>query len=203
MESPSTTSVSLLARIQKDAGDENAWSEFVERYGGRIYEWCRARRLQESDAEDVTQTVLTKLAQHLGAFQYDPNSSFRGWLRRVTENSIADFYRGLARTPTVESSEPGSGLDSSEARLDLEQRLAAAFDLELFEMAKSRVRAQTAKNRWQAWELTAEQQVSSEEVSRRLDMKLATVYANRSKVQSMLAKEIQILENGTVTEAFS
>jgi DNA-directed RNA polymerase specialized sigma24 family protein len=45
--------------------DQAAWNEFVERYGRRIYGWCRQWGLQEADAEDVTQDVLLRLARKM------------------------------------------------------------------------------------------------------------------------------------------
>ena len=58
----STTSVSLLLRLGRYPSDQAAWEEFVDRYGAKIYSWCRAWRLQDADAQDVTQAVLAKLA---------------------------------------------------------------------------------------------------------------------------------------------
>ena len=87
------TSVSLLRRIRRNESDPHAWNEFVDRYGRRIYEWCLHRKLQPADAEDVTQNVLAKLAVRLGTFDYDASLTFRGWLRRITENSLVDFFR--------------------------------------------------------------------------------------------------------------
>src|SRR6516164_639122 len=59
--SVSTTSVSLLSRIRRDPSQPETWNEFVKRYAPKIYRWCRQWRLQEADAEDVTQNVLAKL----------------------------------------------------------------------------------------------------------------------------------------------
>ncbi len=56
------TNASLLRRVRVDAADQAAWSEFVNRYGGQVYAWCRKWHMQEADAQDVTQTVLVKLA---------------------------------------------------------------------------------------------------------------------------------------------
>jgi len=203
-KSSSVTSASLLARIRRNDRDEEAWCEFVKRYGSRIYDWCRIRKLAPPDAEDVTQEVLVSLAKHLGTFEYDPNATFRGWLRRVAENSITDFYRAHRRTP---EGEPGSGLmetlENAEARQDLQQRLDAAFDLELFDRAKSRVMSRVDRDRWLAWELTAVEQLPGEEVSARLTMKLPTVYSNRSKVQKMISDEVALLSGLPPADALS
>src|SRR5205807_4126437 len=77
----STTSASLLLRLGDRPSDQAAWGEFVDRYGGIIYSWCRGSGLQDADAQDVTQAVLTQLAVQLGRFAYDPSRRFRGWLR--------------------------------------------------------------------------------------------------------------------------
>ncbi len=200
----SITSASLLARIRHDDRDENAWREFVERYGPRIYEWCRIRHLSPPDAEDVTQDVLVRLAKHLGAFEYDPSATFRGWLRRVAENAIADFFRTRRRAPVTDGVTSSLvSLDSVEAQQDLQERLNSGFDLELLDLAKARVRSRTDENRWLAWELTAVEQISGEEVSERLQMKLPTVYSNRSKIQKMISDEVKLLDGLSPVDALS
>ena len=78
----SWTSVSLLGKLQQNPKDEEAWRDFVKRYGRKILHWCGHWRLQEADAEDVTQIVLAKLAQKMAGFQYDPGLPFGVGSRR-------------------------------------------------------------------------------------------------------------------------
>jgi RNA polymerase sigma-70 factor (ECF subfamily) len=59
------------------AHDQAAWSGFVARYGPKILHWCRRWRLQEADAEDVTQDVLLKLHGRMATFSYEASESFR------------------------------------------------------------------------------------------------------------------------------
>ena len=79
-----TTRVTLLARLRQDPTDQAAWDVFVERYGRHIYRWCRQWRLQDADAEDVTQDILVKLARKLRVFTYDPSRSFRASFSRMS-----------------------------------------------------------------------------------------------------------------------
>ena len=37
----STTSLTLLGRLRLNPGDQDAWGEFVDRYGRKVYAWCR------------------------------------------------------------------------------------------------------------------------------------------------------------------
>src|SRR5436305_8872318 len=86
-----TTRVILLTQLQQTPSDQAGWDEFVERYGRQIYRWCRQWKLQDADAEDVTQDILVKLTHKLRAFAYDPSLSFRGWLRTFAHHAWRDF----------------------------------------------------------------------------------------------------------------
>src|SRR5262245_6818045 len=78
MNEPSAmrTHASLLMRLRQSDQDQAAWNAFVDRYGPQIFAWCRHWGLQDTDAEDVTQTVLLKLAEKLRGFEYDPSRRF-------------------------------------------------------------------------------------------------------------------------------
>src|SRR5262245_23509745 len=127
-----TTRVTLLTRLRRDPSDQAGWDEFVERYGRHIYRWCRRWKLQDADAEDVTQDILVKLTQKLRAFAYDPSRSFRGWLKSVAHHTWRDFVdsRRYARRAAGDGQVQEMML-TLEAREDLARRLEEAFDLEL------------------------------------------------------------------------
>src|SRR5437660_2921149 len=89
-----TTRLTLLTQLRQNPSDQAGWDEFVRRYGPHIYRWCRQWKLQDADAEDVTQDILVKLTRKLRAFAYDPSRSFRGWLKTVTHHAWRDFEDG-------------------------------------------------------------------------------------------------------------
>jgi len=185
-------------RIREDDRDSAAWREFVERYGKRIFGWCVGRRLQPDDAQEVTQEVLLKLSRRLGSFEYDPSQSFRGWLRRVTENALIDFAReGRNQLPVVQGASINELLGDVEARHDLQRVLEDAFDLELFDQAVKRVQLRVSSERFQAWTLTAREGLEAALVGEQLNMKVATVYSARHYVQSLISEEVGLLEGQT------
>jgi len=191
----SRTSPTLLGRLRTDPTDQAAWSEFVDRYGPKIYGWCRGWRLQEADAQDVTQTVLLKLADKMRAFAYDPKRSFRGWLMTLTHHAWSDFLESRGRAGA------GSGdsrvreqLESVQARDDLVTRLKEEFDREILEEASFRVRLKIVPQKWEVFRLMAQEGKPGAEVAKQLQMKVATVFVVRSKVQKMLQEEIHKLE---------
>jgi RNA polymerase sigma-70 factor (ECF subfamily) len=192
-----TTRATLLSRLRDDPSDQAGWDEFVERYGRHIYRWCRQWRLQDADAEDVTQNILVKLTQKLRAFSYDPSRSFRSWLKTVAHHAWRDFEDGRrhARLAAGDSRSQDMML-SLEARDDLLQKLERAFDLELLEAAKVQVRLRVAPHTWEAFRLLAFEGLPVAEVAARVRLQVAMVYVVKSKVQKMLQEEIRKLEVG-------
>nr|WP_161501535.1 RNA polymerase sigma factor [Rhodopirellula sp. SM50] len=188
----SSTDISLLLRIRRNDRDEAAWRRFVDRYGYRIYQWCLHRQLQNSDAEDVTQIVLLKLARRLGSFEYDSSQTFKGWLRRITENTLTDFFR--ERHDLVGGDQVLERLSSVEARRELSDQLADAFDLELLDEAVRRVRQRVSPQRFEAWERLTHGGQKAIDVAAVCGMKIASVYTTRSQVQKLINAEVQAME---------
>jgi len=189
-----STSETLLNRVRSPV-DREAWNEFVDRYGPRIYGWCRRWGLQEADAEDVTQDVLLRLATKMRSFAYDPSRSFRGWLRTLTHHAWSDFLQNRRRGGESSGDiEIAQALEQIEARDDLTRRLDEEFTHALFEEASARVRLRVRGHTWEAFRLTALEGLSAAEVGARLGMRVATVFVARSKVQKMLHDEVRKLD---------
>ena len=189
-----TTSPTLLSRLRHDPSNEAAWDEFIAHYGRHIYRWCRQWRLQDADAEDVAQEILLKLARKLRDFDYNPKSSFRGWLKTIAHHAWRDFVDGRGVDRPIAGDQIWELLQSVEAREDLIQKLAEAFDYELLEAAKVRVRLRVAPHTWEAFRLVAIEGRPVAEVAAQVHMQVAMVYVAKSKVQKMLQEEIQKLE---------
>ncbi len=191
----SRTSASLLGRLGSNPNDGAAWGEFVRRYGRKVLEWCRHWKLQEADAQDVTQNVLLLVARQMRTFRYDPQRSFRAWLKTITRRAWCDWLEAQKR--------PGQGsgesqvlqlLGSLEAGDSLAERLEQEYDRELFEAATVRVRLRIEPHVWEAFRLLAFEGVSGAEAAARLGMKVGAVFVAKGRVQKMLQQEVQALE---------
>ncbi len=188
-----TTSLTLLGRLRDAPADETAWAQFVERYAPRLYGWCRQWGLQEADAQDVTQDVLLLLAEKMRSFVYDPEGSFRGWLRTLTCRAWYDFVAHQRRAGRG-SGGLGQALQTLEACSDLARRLEDEFDRELLDEAMARVRLRVEPHTWEAFRLLALEGLPGARVAEELHMKVATVFVARSKVQKLLREEVRRLE---------
>jgi RNA polymerase sigma-70 factor (ECF subfamily) len=191
----SGTRITLLGRLRRDPSNAEAWGEFVEHYGSKIYGWCRKWNLQEADAQDVTQNVLLKLAQKLREFTYDPSRSFRAWLKTLTHHAWSDFLESRHRAGLGSGdSSVGDMLQSVEARDDLVKHLEAEFDREILEEAMVRVRLRVAPQTWSAFALTALEGLSGAEAAERIPMQVGQVFVAKRRVQKMLQEEVAKLD---------
>jgi RNA polymerase sigma-70 factor (ECF subfamily) len=166
----------------------------VRRYGPAIYGWCRRWAIQEADAQDVTQDVLLKLADKLRTFTYDPARSFRGWLKTLTHHAWQNFLEGRRRHAGAADPAVLEQLRSQEAGSDLLRRLDEEYDRELLAEAMARVQRRVAPHTWEAFRLTAVEDLPGAEVARRLGMQVAMVFIARSRVQKLIRQEVERLE---------
>jgi RNA polymerase sigma-70 factor (ECF subfamily) len=194
MSSSLATRASLLLRI-RDPQDRMAWDEFVNLYAPLIHAYGRRRGLQDSDAADLTQEVLCRVARSAGGFQYDPaRGSFRGWLFTVTLNEV----RKLAARRGREA----GGTGDTDVHRFLEQQPDAReeedwrrdYQWNLFRWAADRVRGEFRESTWEAFWRTAVLTQDIDQVARELQLSPGAVYVARSRITSRIREEIQAVE---------
>lgn len=86
-------SKTLVERAQK--GDIAAFEQLVTQHYRFIYKTAFRWLGDQTDAEDVTQTICMRLAKILSSF--DGRASFTSWLYRVTLNAVRDLQRSKVR----------------------------------------------------------------------------------------------------------
>ncbi len=88
-ESPQTPDVELIAAVLD--GDQEKFSELVQRYQGRLVNFLFRLLHDQADAHDLAQEVFLKVYQALD--RYDPQYKFSTWLFRVAQNAAIDRIR--------------------------------------------------------------------------------------------------------------
>jgi RNA polymerase sigma-70 factor (ECF subfamily) len=193
----SGTSRSLLGRVQ--ANEADAWERLVDLYAPLVLHWCRRAGLAEPDAADVFQDVFQAVVVYVGRFRKErPTDTFRGWLRRITQNKLRDHYRRLGREPR------GAGGSSAQDRLvQLPERPASGGDRAaddegercLFARALELIRTEFAERTWSAFWHTAVEGRAAQDVAADLDMSPGAVRVAKSRVLRRLREEL-----GDITE---
>src|ERR1700722_4136084 len=93
------TRASLLVRL-RDPRDATAWTEFDDLYAPLIYNYARKQGLQDADAVDVSQEIISTVAGAVGRLEYDPErGSFRNWLLKVVWRKLSNWRRAEKNSP--------------------------------------------------------------------------------------------------------
>jgi RNA polymerase sigma factor (sigma-70 family) len=79
----------LLDKIR--LGNTQAWSEFVDRYRGRLLSFAKSKLLQADDAEDAVQETFVSFIKNLQTFRGD--CALETYLFSLLRRKIIDNYR--------------------------------------------------------------------------------------------------------------
>jgi RNA polymerase sigma-70 factor, ECF subfamily len=193
LDSVSTTDSTLLRGAAKS--DQAAWRDLVETYSGRVYRWARKAGLQDSDAADVTNQVFASVTKGLAGFRReDKSATFRGWLRRITQNAVTDWRRLRAR----EQCQPCGGSENlTFLQLKPDQPSATTHSHQLAprtspeSRAIEQVRLTTPPDKWRIfWLLTAEE-MSPEEVALECNVTLNVVYLTKHRITKRIREQLE------------
>ncbi len=200
-ESNAPASATLIRLLRSAPDDPSARSQFVVRYGPTISRWCRAHGLAVEVAEELTQSITTRLVAGRHEFVPAPGHGYCGWLWALTEHALDDFAaRVRRREEAVGERDWLSELERIGAREDLRAELSAEFQLELIAEAKVQVRARVSPRQWEAFRLTVVEGVSGAVTAGLISMGVASVYNAKSKVLRQLQEEIRRLDGPIVDD---
>jgi len=193
-----STSPTLLREVS-DWQDHPAWVSFRGRYNPLLRRWCHGYGLDEDSIDEVCQRIWIELADRMKSFHYDPNGTFRGWLRRMCESRIVDFLRqrraACLASLNDRDGEPEAGL--REAPVGLGERdhgyeaddQCRIFLLDEAEKVQATVRAKVKPHTWDAFWLVAVCDWTVERTAKALGMTHTAVYAASERVARRLCDE--------------
>ena len=162
-------------------------------YQPMIRDWCLRWGSQPADAEDIAQQVLLKLLTAMKNYRRQAGSAFRSWLKTVTHNAWLDFVTSRHNSAQY----PGSInliADSNDALADLEAEMQQAFENELLALAMRRVEERVKPSTWEAFRLTAIENLQGVEAAARLNMEVSNVFVHKHRVMKLLEAEVRILK---------
>jgi RNA polymerase sigma-70 factor, ECF subfamily len=189
------TRASLILRLQ-NAEDVAAWETFESIYSPVIHRVAMRQGLQPSDADNVIQEVLLRVAKSVGRWlERSDKGPFRAWLIRIARNEAARLLSRPATRPE------GHGANSEELQLDalavsdeLVSQLDIEYQREVFLWAAEQVRGMVAEPTWLAFWLTHVEGLSVEQAARQLGVKSGNIYFGRSRVMYRLKLAVQQFE---------
>ncbi len=189
------TRATLLLRL-RNAGDADAWSDFIRDYGPMLYRFVRSRGLQDADAADLVQDVLRSVGMAIGRLEYQKEKGgFRAWLFTITRNKLYTYFERRQRAgPTGNDTAQFELLNqATDRRSPLDEQWELEHQRQLVAKAVERMKPQIEPKTWAAFELTAIDGLSAVEAGKRLGMKSGAIYVARSRVTAKLRTEVERL----------
>jgi DNA-directed RNA polymerase specialized sigma24 family protein len=200
------TSIGMLQRVQ--GGDEDAWTDFANRCGSVIQEWCKWRHLQSLEADDIIQNTMIIVLKKVHSFRHAGRGSLRAWLRAIAWRCWCD---AAARANRLQLEELQGNYEVAIDEIAiLEKQYEELSRLELIQRAMVLVRQRVRASTWEMFYRTALGNECGNTVAADLKVSVHVVYAARSRVQRLLHQEVSMLGQhegvqygfpGTVREA--
>ena len=95
---------SSVLRAVADTENEAAWQRLFDLYAGFVFSIARSKGLNDSDADDIVQTVFADLARNLPTFEYDrAKGRFRSYLSGLVHWRVNDRLRSGKRDAELKS----------------------------------------------------------------------------------------------------
>jgi RNA polymerase sigma factor (sigma-70 family) len=202
MDDIRTTRQTLIQRL-KDTENDDAWKEFYDFYWQLITGWARHFGCSPTKADDVFQETMVCLLRQISSFEYDPDKRFRSYLKTIVKGRCYDLFRKESRY--IAASGDNSENEQLNSSLDLlSSGNSESISLEddniwlssLVHQALRRVYDKVDQQTYKSFCMYVLEDYSVDEVSKRLgDLRIGTIYQQKSRMLKMLEKEfLQLLE---------
>jgi len=166
---------------------EAGWTHFVNRYGPRIYDWCRqGLLLAPALIDDVAQSVVVNLfcKMQAGCSVWDSSKgSLHAWLRTVVRNACYDALQ--QHRPTLELREEDSVVP------DIFDQIARD---EVQRLAQERTQARVSDKEWRVFSLMDVDGLAGGKVVEHTGLGIGAVYNYRSRVRKVFQQVMLELE---------
>jgi RNA polymerase sigma factor (sigma-70 family) len=185
-----TTDPHLIESI-KDWREDAGWQRFYDLYSSSIRNHARASGLSDSEAEDVIQETMIKVARYLPKFDYNRTiCRFRTWLNQIVNQQIFDAVHRRCKNlySSVNLDELREALHSTDAAVG-DPIAQAESERKLIETCLARVRAKTNPEHWQIFEANALHDLPGEKVATLHGTSVTNVWVVRHRILNALRRE--------------
>ena len=193
MDGNFNTRQTLLLKLQKENGTEEAWEEFVKHYQKFIYLICRRMDISHHDSEEIVQKVFVKLWQQLPEKDVLSFKHFRSWLCVVTKNEARDFLRKKIRRRGYEGKAGEEGVLKNYSQPDIEKIADEEWQTFIVAEAMGKVKQHFSKKIIDIFE-ALHKGASVRAVAEKFDLPPNTVSVYKKRVLSALCEEVKRLD---------
>ena len=191
------TRVTLLQRLQSGK-DQSAWLEFESTYRAFIFSLILRMGIPQEDAEDISQTVLTKVWQKIEDFEYNRNrGKFHNWLAAMTPTSVNGFFRTKKNFTTGRDAvEYQESYDTIEQQIlpDIEKLAREEWVLHITNLAWNNIKNDLHENKRAVFKLVSSE-TPNPQIAQQIGISEASVRVYKAEVFQKMRAEIDRLNN--------
>jgi RNA polymerase sigma-70 factor (ECF subfamily) len=187
------TSPSLLERL-RTGPDADAWRRLVDLYTPLLHAWLRRCAIQQTDADDLVQEVLSTLVRELPAFRYDPErGAFRSWLRTILVHRLQAFYRTRQAHPQPEGgSDEARHLEQlADPHSDLSRLWNEEHDRHVVHRLLQTIQPDFEPTTWRAFQRASLDGIKPALVAAELGISVNAVFIAKSRALRRLRREME------------
>ena len=182
-----TTRSSVLKAVA-DTENEAAWQRLFDLYAGFVFSIARSKGLNDSDADDIVQTVFADLARNLPTFEYDrAKGRFRSYLSGLVHWRVNDRLRSGKRDAELKSAfweEAKSAASAEDEDFEERERQQAAL-----EEALRRIKQEVRPEHYAAFVASAVEGQDTETVMRLHGLTSDNLYQIRKRLTAKLQEK--------------
>jgi len=176
-----------LVRLAVENGDQKAYAELLQRYRESVYYTMMKMCNNKDDAEDLTIEAFGRAFKKLD--QYSPDYAFSTWLFKIASNNAIDFIRRKKQKQSISIDNKMDDSDTYDhsanirsATLDPEENFIRKQKIE-----SVRVLVDNLKPKYREMiELFYFQEMSHEEISKKLNLPIGTIKAQLFRARELL-----------------
>jgi len=183
------TTRSSVLRAVANTENEAAWQRLFDLYAGFVFSIARSKGLNDSDADDIVQTVFADLARNLPTFEYDrAKGRFRSYLSGLVHWRVNDRLRSGKRDAELKSAfwEEAKSAASAEDE-DFEER---EWQQAAMEEALRRIKPDVRPEHFAAFVASAIEGQDTETVARLHGLTSDNLYQIRKRLTARLREAV-------------
>ncbi len=190
MDKTWSTRHSLIQRLVS-TDDDQAWGDFVAHYRPFTIAILSRMRVNHSDYDDLVQDILVKLHKNLSSYVKE-KGSFHNWLATVIKNTVMTFLNKQSRLNEKNEQLTDAVEFFKTEDSEIDRAIQEEWKNYLLDKALDQLKEVVSENVLTCFKMTLDK-VPVEEIAKKLNIKVDTVYITRNRMKSRMQIELKKL----------